>query len=285
MTDQITNEQESEFETTHILSDIEVMTVGLVPKGANNLDFFLLKQQKGANGMPQDINIEEVVPEGAPDEVRGVVEQVKTGIANLFKAATPPEPEQPQDDQPLDKTEPEAEPDPEPVQAEVSDSNLEKLLKAQTDRFEALLKQQKAEMDAQVIRLETDLAKANERAQKAEQYADGQTERAERREMVQKALTYKAVPLDKNKLGDLLYRLNKGLDTDTYQEVETLLAAMDKQAWTAGLFKEMGSARTPEQLDLEDKVERIRKEQKISYEDALLSLSPEEQIRLMEDGA
>jgi len=270
------------------LTDMQVQTVGLVPAGANlmNDGFILLKNQE-VTGMTKDIQIEEVVPEDAPDEVKGVIQMIKDGVAKvLSQSVIEPEPEDtpPDDPEPVEK---EGEPEPPvtpaaPDPPATDDTHLEKLLKAQTDRFEALLKQQKIEFDGQVTKLETELAKANERAEKAEQYADTQTEQAERQAHVQKALAYKALPVGEANLGDLLYRLNKGLDEETFKEVEALLQAADKQAWTAGIFKEMGTARSPEQVTLESKVEKMVKDEGISYADALLKLSPEEQMQLME---
>ena len=62
---------------------------------------------------------------------------------------------------------------------------------------------------------------------------------------------------------------------------QAVLKAMDKQAWTAGLFKEFGTSRSAEEITLEAKVEKIQKEQDISYEEALLSLPEHEQLQLL----
>lgn len=270
--------EEETLEAKYQLEDIEVQSVGLVPKGANMQEFFLLKNRKGAGMSKPTIDIEEVTTEETPDEVRGVLQQVADGIAGLFKTVEQSEPAEKAEPEGDD---PEPQPDPEPEPAAADNGNLEKLLKAQTDRFEALLKQQKAEFDKEVSGLKTDLEKANERAEKAEQFADGQTEKAERQAMLQKALDYRAIPVKPNELGDLLYTLSKKLEGEEYEQVEAILKAADKQAWTAGLFKEAGTSRTPEEVDAEAKIEKMMADEGIEYKDALLKLSPAEQVELM----
>ena len=152
--------------------------------------------------MTDKVIIEEVVPEDAPEEVKGILKQVGDGIAKLFQKAQDAEPEVTEgDDQ--EPAPVETPPDPAPTQAPpaAASPDLEKILKAQTDRFEAMLKAQKAEFSEQLTKMDVELKKANERAEKAEKYATEQTVQAEKQAAIQKALSYKAMPVEPGKLG------------------------------------------------------------------------------------
>ena len=114
--DQVLNNEEEQAEARYLLDEMEVSSVGLVPKGANLMPgFILLKNDKEAS-MTEKVDIEEVVPEDAPEEVKGILKQVGDGIASLFQKAQDAEPEVTDgDDQP--EPGPEETP-PEPAPAE-----------------------------------------------------------------------------------------------------------------------------------------------------------------------
>ena len=79
-------------------------------------------------------------------------------------------------------------------------------------------------------------------------------------------------------MGALKERLEKAED---FEWLMATFTAVDKQLGAAGILSEFGTSKTPDELALEDKVEKIAKEQKISYTDALLTLPEAEQEQLL----
>jgi ABC-type transporter MlaC component len=78
-----------------------------------------------------------------------------------------------------------------------------------------------------------------------------------------------------------MYNVAKSVPAEEYEKVEALLKAADAQLGAAGIFGEMGTSRTPEQVELEDKVEKAATEK--SYKEALLELDGTDQQRLLKE--
>ena len=97
------------------------------------------------------------------------------------------------------------------------------------------------------------------------------------REQVQKqAHSYKTLPVPIEDMTDLLLKTKGAVDEETYTQLSELLKTTDRQMFLAGMFGETGSARTPEQQEIEDKVAKAD-----DPKQALLDLPAEEQAELL----
>lgn len=287
-----------ENETKYILEDIQPDTVGLVPFGANGETFFLLKSQEEKM---EDYTIEEVPAADSPSDtptfwqkvkayVNGeiakatmtkeqkIAEAAKTlGISAKRLAAMMGEDEEMEMEGKAEKEADVSKSQPQPdygALEAIQKAHLEAIEKAHQAQIEALQKSMEEKYESQITGL-------NSRVEKAEQEREAAKEEAEVRAFIEKAgLTFRALPLSANKVGAMLHKLSKGVDEATYAEVESLLKSVDAQVFTAGLFGEIGTSRTPEEEALEDKVAKAAAEGKDPGA-ALLSLSVEEQRKLL----
>lgn len=156
----------------------------------------------------------------------------------------------------------------------IQKAHLDAIEKAHQAQMEQLTKALEDKYQAQIAGL-------TERVEKAETERGQAKEEAERREFIEKALTYRTLPVKHGELGDLLHKMSKALDTDTYAKVEGILKSADAQLGAAGIFGEFGTARTPEEVTLEEGIEKAAQEQKVDYADALLGLPEEKQRQLL----
>ncbi len=113
--------------------------------------------------------------------------------------------------------------------------------------------------------------------------ATDQRDQREEREFLEKAMKFRCFPVAYTELGGMLRQLNKAMDKESYEKWEAVLKAADAQLFTAGLFNEMGTAQTAEEVLLEERIEKIAKDKGIPLKDAVLSLTPDEQRRLVVD--
>lgn len=253
-----------ENETKYILEDIQPETIGLVPFGANGETFFLLKSKE--ERMDNEYTIEEVPVTDSPSDTPTFWQKVKSYVDGRIAKVG-------EETGNRDKTEKGA--DVSKSQPQPDYSALEAIQKAHLKAIEETHKAQIETLEKSMTeKYESKLASLMERVEKAEQEKD-------QAKFIEKAhQTYRALPLGAREVGGLLYKLNKGLDEATYGEVESLLKALDQQAFTAGLFGEIGTSRSPEEEALEDKVAKAAAEGKNPAE-ALLNLSPEDQRKLL----
>ncbi len=265
-------EQEIEFE----LSDIHVDTVGLVSAGAIGEDFFLTKK-KGVDKMPDELDVE-VVDTEAPsfwDKMKKLlgerpaqeivvtepVTETKTevkSVSEIKKDEKVVEPEKAV--APVTPVAPAA-----PVVAPQVDFNeaVSEVEKALTDKYGA------------------EIAALRERLEKSETEANRIKEEAAERDMIQKARNFPALPVRYDELGKKLHGFSKVMKAEDFEWLMATFAAVDKQLGAAGILNELGTSRSPEELAIEDKVEKTAKDEKKSYSDAMLSLSKAEQEQLL----
>lgn len=248
-----------ENETKYILEDIQPETIGLVPFGANGETFFLLKSQEE---QMDNYTIEEVPATDSPSDAPNFWQKVKTYIDSYLAKA----------DEEAGNRDKEAS----VSKAVVQDySALEAIQKAHLKAIEETHRAQIENLHKSMEeKYEGKIASLVERVEKAEQDK-------ELAKFIEKAgQTYRALPLSAREVGGLLHKLSKGLDEGTFGEVESLLKSLDQQAFTAGLFGEIGTSRSPEEEALEDKVAKSASEGKDPAQ-ALLSLSTEDQRKLL----
>lgn len=210
------------------LSGLVVDFVSMVKAGDNpDARVVLMKRhsdEDGADGVDKqdngdDMPTKEETLQGAPEAVVAYVEELESA---LIKAES-------ERDEALDKAKKTPPADSEDKDDEAEDA-MEKVLKGIEDPAlrTLLLKQQQ------------DIAKAN--AEAAEAKAVAQVEKDARTRMVLKTRVeaHMAHLGDVDETVDLLQKVAKGLDADTYAALEKKLQAASNQAELGGLFKEIG---------------------------------------------
>ena len=255
------------------LSDIYVDTVGLVTHGAIGEDFFLRKS--GGDNMPdEELEVIELESPSFWDRLTKVVtdvikqnhtEEVKTVEKEEKVEAVVEEPKKD-----VEKSEPVSE-----IKTE-GGNMTETVEKTQTPApdFTAVLDEIKKSYNDQ-------LADLRQRLEKAETEANVVKEQTAERDIIQKARQYAALPVRYDDLGKKLYAFSKVVDKESMDWLWSVLEAVDKQLGAAGILNELGTSRSPEELALQDKVEKIAKDEKILYSEAILKLSKSEQEELL----
>lgn len=265
------------------ISDLDIDSVGLVPKGAVSIgdehdgkNFFLFKALgKEEDDMPdnEEVRIEEVpeqdtepTDEGENIEGPNWLEKAKAYADGLFaKRQEEDEPEEDEEEVPA-------------VETPANDA-IGAVVKVQLDRLQEQYDRQVEQMEKVMAeKYEAQLTDLQGRVEKAEQDAQTQLEKRQQREWLEKATNFRVFPVSRAELGEKLFALAKALPDDINWWVEALKAA-DQQMFAAGLFNEMGTSRIPEEVALEEKVEKAQEEGDPAK--ALLDLSREEQEQLL----
>ena len=166
-------------------------------------------------------------------------------------------------------------------ETQMTQTDLQKAIEAaQEAKLDALLEKAKTEVEkayqAKVTALETQVSDLSKEA-------TDQRDKREEREFLEKAMTFRCFPVSYTELGGMLRQINKSLDKEAYEKWEAVLKAADAQLFTAGLFNEMGTARTADEVVLEERVEKIAKEKNVSYKEALEALTPAEQAQMLRE--
>lgn len=110
--------------------------------------------------------------------------------------------------------------------------------------------------------------------------AQASEQEVERREMIAKAQMYRMFPVETTKLADMLIRLRKA-DPETYKDWEEMIKAADAQLGASALFGEIGTVRTPEEVETLEAAMAKSKAEGISLKDAMLSLPAYKQQELL----
>lgn len=249
-------------ETEHELEDLDILTVGLVGKAANQRKYLLLKSFEGSTDggdvMSEQKKVEK--EEGAETEKPSALDEIKAMLTTLFQhtkeEASAGGVEKAGDvaraaQAALDALE--GVQDEEGVKAVIAaltklvgagekEANVEKsaplgvLLESEPDpRIEAL---EKAQDEARVA-----LEKAAKRAEDAEKVAQHERDLREQREFLEKAQGYAALPAKADELADYL-RWAHGADPDKAEYIEGLLKAADGAMVESGVFNEVGTSAT-----------------------------------------
>ncbi len=241
------------------LTNMKVFSVGLVPEGANNLQFFLTKRKEAV--MP-DVTIEK----GTDD--RSLIEMLKSWLPNAVKEAI-------------------AEAAPPPADVDVlpgvTMEEVEKRFEALQAQSEAALEAVKGSYEAEIAKLQTQVEATQTQLSEAQTDAELAKATAEKAGWIEKAgnMTF-SLPITKEQLGEKLLTLAHAVPDDIDWLVD-LLKTVDHQLTEAGLFNEFGTSASDEQSPYEKAVKRA-KEDGVTLEQALLDLSPEDQLTIMKGG-
>ncbi len=267
-------EEEVEFE----LSDIYVDTVGLVSAGAIGEDFFLTKK-KGVSKMTDELTAEVVDPETPSfwDRLRKLLREERPQEVVVTEPAETPVAETNMEVKTVEDKVEKVEKVVEMVAPVVPEKPVAPVTTPIVDFSEAIGKVEKALTD----KYGAEITALRERLEKSETEASKIKEEAAERDMIQKARNFPALPIRYDELGKKLHGFSKVLKTEDFEWLMATFAAIDKQLGTAGILNELGTSRSPEELAIEDKVEKVAKDEKKSYTDAMLSLSKAEQEQLL----
>lgn len=249
------------------LEDMRILTVGLVKRGANQENFFLLKSKTEDNNMSdettnvEDQEVETVDFEEILEENPGLGQKFLKFLQEKFSSeeeeteeveAVDEEVEEPE----LEKAdEPQTDPEPEPAPTV-------EIPEFVTDQLAALQKSNEAMRDE---------------LQKYQKQAEEERENRERQEYLEKAEAMSNLPEQPAKVADILHTLAKH-DKGMGEALETLLKAVDAQIAEAGFYGEYGTNLVPEETDaMKEAQERVQKGEAPTLVDAYLkSVSPEE---------
>jgi hypothetical protein len=241
------------------ISDMDVLTVGLVEQGAVGEEFFLLKADADAPEPEADGG-------SAWERVRQFVQETVRQFLKSEAGETPGEEDDVSEEVVLETAQEEE------VTQEETVVEVEPVEKQDTvadavapEVTEALAELQKAN-DAMRQRLE-----------KAEQVATAERDKRERREWLEKARAVSCVPVKADELAEQLHYLAK-TDDERAEWWVAALKAVSEQLRDAGLFAEAGTSQTPDEgATLIEKAEALVKEGKAEdVREALLQLPADE---------
>ena len=225
------------------LTEMEIETVGLVQSGAVGVDFLLLKNREGGSTMGDVTQpTTETLLEGVLEKLKGVFVS-KEEIGQVIQTGT--------------------------ADTATKVADLQKAYEASLEEIKKANEELKKSNEGMQAKLE-----------KAEADAKLEKEEREKREYIEKAAEFRALPVQYNELGAELHSMAKAMPKEEYEWVFALLKAVDNQLGAAGIFNEMGTTSTPEELEAVDKINKAVAEGKDPKE-ALLSLSKAEQEEVL----
>ena len=255
----------------HELEDLDILSVGLVGKAANNRKYLLLKSfgssTDGGDTMSDEQKKVEKEGEGG-DEKPSALDEIKTMLTTFFQ-----------------RTKEEASADGLSAQAGVEKAgDVAKAAQAALDALSdvqdeegvkaivaALMKlagaepkeagvEKSATSDPRIEALEkaqdearVELEKAAKRAEDAEKVAQHERDLRERREYLERAQGYAALPAKADELAEYL-RWAHGADPDKAEYIEDLLKAADGAMVASGVFNEIGTSATDDESPFMTKV-------------------------------
>jgi len=303
----------TEQEQVYELSDVDVLSVGLVMNGANREEFFLVKSADGTETPVADTpapkpnlweRIKAFVKGAVEEEVEAQFPEDETPTTELGESETPVEsPAKGTETSETTPTETASTPNTEYLKTEAGDDKTAGANAPEETPMAENTIVQEAEKGAQspatvqmtlppevVAKLEelgalkaqvAEISDLKARVEKAEARAAAETEKAERQSYLEKATKYMALPVAATELADHLYKLAKA-SPDEAKWVESLLNAADNALVTAGIFKEFGTSTTPETATgLEKAQAMVTKGEAKDIAEALLKLTPAEQATLL----
>jgi len=272
------------------LSDVDVLSVGLVQAGAIGEDFFLTKADGGDNMVDEvekDVEVIDTNDESFWNKVGKFIDE-KIGKREESVA--------------VEKEIPVAESVVEPeVELSVKDKGDESM----TDE----VVKQDVEIEAEVVKVEVpeekhtetnlaaqlaDIQKSleikyedvikglQEKVTSLEQESTDTKKVAEQKEFVQKARDFRALPGKYPEMGEKFYNLSKSSEKEDFDWWMALLKAADEQLAMAGIFNERGTTLTPANIEVEAKVLKQAEDEKISIDEAMLKLSREDQESMLQ---
>jgi len=272
------------------LSEVDVLSVGLVQAGAIGEDFFLTKAD-GGNNMADEVEKEiEVIDTNEEGFWKKIKKFIAEAVASEREESVTVEKEIP-------VAESVVEPEVELSVEDKGDESMTDEVVKQDVELEAEVKVEVPEekhtepnLAAQLAdiqkSLETkyeDVIKGlQEKVTSLEQESAGTKKVAEQKEFVQKARDFRALPGKYPEMGEKFYNLSKSSEKEDFDWLMALLKAADEQLFVAGIFNERGTTLTPANIEVEAKVLKQAEDEKIPIDEAMLKLSREDQESMLE---
>ena len=302
------------------LSDIEISTVGLVRRGAVSAseddpgrNFLLIKAEEAT--MPEELNIEGVVddnqaapvlpetpPEGWAQAIKGwmkeilpsreadaevekedpkaLAQAVKTLKQGGYEVSVPKLAQMLGD---TEEEEEEEEPQAKRKKTRKDDGpvvNTTEIVKAEVqllkDEYVGVIDELRKSADT----LKQENATLREDLDGLRQDRDVEKTALRRQQAIRKAEELRMMPVPSTDLAELLMKAEDGMEKKDFEKLEALLKATDAQLFVSGVYGEIGTSRSPEQVTIEDKVKKAAQGD-ISYEEALQGLPEAEKLQLV----
>ena len=268
------------------LSDVDVLSVGLVQAGAVGEDFFLTKSDGGDN-MADELEVIDTNDEKFWNKVGKFIDEKlgKQEEAVTVEKETPVA-ESVETEAELSVTDKGDENMAEVVEKQDVEQEAETEITAEvpevTEHTETNLAAQLADIQKSLEAKYEDKIKGLEDKVVTLEKKNADTEEAvERRELVQKARDFMALPGKYPELGERFYTLKKSVEQEDFDWWMALLKAADEQLAMAGIFNERGTTLTPANIEVEEKLLKQAEEEKIPLDEAMLKLSVEDQKSML----
>ena len=272
------------------LSDVDVLSVGLVQAGAVGEDFFLTKADGGSN-MADEVEKEiEVIDTNDEKFWNKVGKFIDEKLGKQEEAVTvekeTPVAESVETEAELSVTDKGDENMAEVVEKQDVEQEAETEITAEvpevTEHTETNLAAQLADIQKSLEAKYEDKIKGLEDKVVTLEKKNADTEEAvERKELVQKARDFMALPGKYPELGERFYTLKKSVEQEDFDWWMALLKAADEQLAMAGIFNERGTTLTPANIEVEEKLLKQAEEEKIPLDEAMLKLSVEDQKSML----
>lgn len=258
------------------LSDIETNEVSLVPKGANNRKFFLVKSADGDHVVRAEEIIKELLKQPAEkiEEVcKNLEPAVKEALSAAFKLmqvvrdSVPEEtinkllselnlggsePKEGEKQMPETKADATKKGAPEGDQANLEAQGAAKNTPAPEGDKAADVNKEAQKVEA-LMKENADLRKSHEELQK--KFSESENARLTK-EFVEKASEFKNLGIEANEFGPVLKTINEA-STEAYDKVMGVLKAADKQLGESKVFESAGSDSKVAKSGAWDKIEKL----------------------------
>jgi hypothetical protein len=272
------------------VEETEVLTVGLVPQGANQEEFFLIKSDDGGGEMDelgQQVNTAQVHADTGSDALLQAIldrlqkaeatpKEVAMKMLEAVKGMTVP-PELKWVVRALESVAAGKKPEygyPKPA------GNGEEMKKMDEGEITQVEKAATPAVPPEVLSKLEILEKANAdlQARLAKAEADAAAQRAERRlvEISKQVESMVALPVEVHEIAkDLAWIEKQEGGAEVLERLMGILRAVDKALAASQIFKEFGTSMPKQERSLIEEAEKLAKETGISIDEAILRVSPQ----------
>lgn len=237
--------------TTRLL-DVRVDTLGLVDKGANGEEFFLMKSDGG----------------------QGLLDKVVAAVKGAFKSD---QKEDVVDENTVVKTEETTE----QVVAEVAE--VETVVEtAEVEKTDVVEKNDLGEITELIKSMRGEIDALRAQLGEAQQTVEKTQEVVVEKEFIEKAAQFDGLPVKKEELAKHLYAISKAAP-ESVAYLEEVFKAMNNVAKDAGLFSEKGTTQIPEIKGVVEKAQELSKDNPDAVRENLLALPADVQQKYLDE--
>lgn len=273
MPDGMVDREKPGTEEEREIYDMRIATVGLVKRGVNQEEFFLVKSADADEWDEAKVPVEEG-PAGSGFKLSDLLGMVKRAVAEAVAPQAPDTGGEQEEvakmsEKVAPKTEEVEEQGAEPVEARQEEPTVE------VEKADTVAQRLPAEMQIRMEELMKESVELKERLEKAEQIAQAERDLRERREWLEKAQAVAAGPAKPEELAEKLHTLAKS-DGEAAEWFLKQFEATGQMLKDAGAWAEVGTSQEPEVLTMLEKVDKGVAEGK-SVQEVIATLSADEQ--------